>query len=168
MKIILTSIFSCIIFAGFTQTTNCPALQAENIRLQKLLQLYSNPKKDTVNNVEFTFFNATGNIKNKTVTIEVLVKNIGTIHRKIDIDKIDVIDEGNNSHEDRGAHLGNDHYFGFVDMLSLTPKKFVATIKNVVPESMSYVKNVTFKFRDFEDAFIYFNIAISGDKVKWK
>lgn len=161
---ILTSLF--VGTSVFAQQ-NCEDIQKENTRLKELVGLYSNPN-ETAANVEFSFFAAKGDIKSQTVTVEVLLTNVSSVHTRLLINKFDILDEQNDSHTNTKARFGAEHYSSYCDILSNTPKKFTAIIENVSPETFAFVKAITFNFTREDDMFNKEMVAVSGGKIDWK
>jgi len=167
MKFIFTIFIALMTSSVFAQA-NCQNISQENEKLKKLLSLYNGHKVEVEHDIEFSFFKVVGNIKDQSIWVEFLVKNIDPIHKQIIFDDIDFIDEQSTSHGGSAIKFGNNYASSYNTAFSQVPIKVTAKIIQVAPSTLSYIKTITIKFRDYNDAFKYYNVAITGDKIDWK
>ncbi len=166
MKLLLTAIVTFLFSSVIGQTNNCAAVLKENQDLKTFAGLYSNHKKDTIENLEFTFFRAVGNIKKQSVTVEFLIKNIGQLNTKYYFDNTEITDELTNSKEITNRQIGTQSDIFALDLISLISKKYSCNIERVTPLTMKYVKNISFRFENHSD-FKQYTGSITGDKIMW-
>lgn len=145
----------------------CEELKKENNLLKLTPVLYSNNQKDTVDNVEFSFFRAIGDLQKQVITVEVLLKNLDSVHKAIMIDEQSFTDELTNAFKDSDAQLGVK-YYGYSNILySKTPIKLVMKIHKLMPDKIQFVKNVMLSFSDL-DLNKSFSVTLTGDNIVWK
>lgn len=152
----------------FVVAQNCTQLKKENDSLRAILGLLNAYKKDTLQSIEFSYLKATGDIKKQQAKVEIVLKNVSTIHQKIYVENFSVTDENLNTYGNLDAILGSENYFGYKQLLSGSPQKFIVTIKKVAPSTLVYAKEVVINFRLDTDYYKIYTIKVSGDKILWK
>ena len=168
---LLIAFLSCGLGA-FSQE-NYEEMLKENSRLKELAAYYDHPKSMSMQGVEFSFFRAVGSVKDKSVTVEFLVKNTNDANLTIKFDDVQIIDEANSSRiisKTPAPKLGTNPAIHYNKLVSNVPLKYTAVISNVNPDDFQLVKHIAVDIYvqqpDLGES--YDQVAISGDQVEWK
>ncbi len=171
-KIIIISSILLSSFIGISQTLEERVQKLEqeieiikevNTSLKNKYKLFKGEQMTRANDVEISFIRATGDKYGKTITVELLVNNIGESKKTKGYD-FKILDETGNEFEYSKIKMGTEKDWYWVMSYKDAPVKVSITFDKTT-ELPVYVRRINFIFRD-DDGSI--PVSLDGAQIDWK